>query len=209
MAYITDVRELRGQMEISADGSVFLRVRKKHFAKLPLRPGDEIDPEEYLDRLAAIQFPDAYEAALTSLDFSARTAREIGTALRRKGYVQPAVDAVIARLSESHLIDDKRYAERLAETSARKPIGVYAMKRKLRAKGISEEDAEAALGAFDESQQLRAARAAAEKLGRKYLDLPAREGRAKLSQALARRGFSWDIVKEAVETVFSEDDWEE
>ena len=209
MAYITDVRELRGLMEISADGSVLLRVRKKHFEKLPVHPGEELDPEEYLDRLAGIQFPDAYEAALTSLDFSARTAREIGQALRRKGYVQPAIDAVIARLTESRLIDDRRYAERLAETTARKPVGVYAMKRKLKAKGISDEDAEAALGAFDEAQQRQAARAAAEKLARKYADMPVREGKAKLSQALARRGFPWDAVKEAVEAALGDDGWEE
>lgn len=208
MAYITEIRELRGQMEISADGSVFLRVRKKHFDKLPVHTGDEIEPEEYLDRLAGIQFPDAYEAALTSLDFSARTVREIEQSLRRKGFVQPVIEAVIARLTESHLIDDKRYAQRLAETSAHKPVGIYAMKRKLRAKGISEEDAEDALDVFDEDQQRTAAKAAAEKLGRKYLTLPAREGKAKLSQALARRGFSWDVVREAVEHVFSDDEWE-
>lgn len=209
MAFISEVREVRGLMEISTDGSAFVRVCKKHFDRLPVRPGDEIDPEEYLDRLAAVQFPDAYEAALTSLDFSARTAREIAQTLRRKGYVPPAVDAVLARLTESQLIDDRRYAERLAETAAHKPVGVYAMKRKLRAKGVSEEDAEAALGALDEAQQLRAAKAAAEKLGRKYLGLPAREARAKLSQALARRGFAWDVVKEAVEAVYAEEEWEE
>ena len=208
MAYISEIRETRGQMEISADGSVLFRVRKKHYAKLPLQVGEEIDPEAYLDRLAGIQFPDAYEAALTSLDFSARTAREIGQSLRRKGYVQPAIDAVIARLTESGLIDDKRYAERLAETTVHKPVGVYAMKRKLRAKGISDEDAEAALGAFDEEQQLQAAKDAAEKLVRKYLALPAREAKSKLSQALARRGFSWDVVREAVESVLTDDEWE-
>ena len=209
MVYVTDVRENRGLVEISADGSVLLRVRKKHFDKLPLRAGEEIDLEEYTDRLASLQFPDAYEAALTSLDFSARTGREIAQALRRKGYIQPAVDAVIDRLRENRLIDDRRYAQRVAETTANKPVGVYAMKRKLKAKGVSDEDAEAALGAFDEAQQLEAAKTAAEKLGRKYLSLPRREGRAKLSQALARRGFAWDVVREAVEAVFSDDDWEE
>ena len=127
---------------------------------------------------------------------------------QKVGNDQAAIEAVIARLTESHLIDDKRYAQRLAETSAHKPVGIYAMKRKLRAKGISEEDAEDALDVFDEDQQRTAAKAAAEKLGRKYLTLPAREGKAKLSQALARRGFSWDVVREAVEHVFSDDEWE-
>ena len=58
-------------------------------------------------------------------------------------------------------------------------------------------------------QQAEAARRAAQGLVRRYADLPAREGRAKLSQALARRGFAWDTVREAVDAVLAEDDWDE
>ena len=75
-----------------------------------------------------------------------RSARELGNALRRKGYVQPAIEAVVARLTESGLIDDARYAQRMAETQVNKPVGIYALKRKLRAKGISEADAERVQG---------------------------------------------------------------
>ena len=199
MAYITDIRENRGMVEIVADGCAALRVRKAHFDKCPLNPGEDVDLEQYADRLAAIQFADGYEAALSSLDFCARSAKEIGNALRRKGYVEPCVEAVVARLTENRLIDDARYAQRMAEVQVNKPVGVYAFKRKLRSKGISDEDAESALEAFDEEQQLAAALAAAQKLYKKYADLPAREGRAKLSQALARRGFSWDAIESAVD----------
>ena len=54
-----------------------------------------------------------------------------------------------------------------------------------------------------------AAQAAARGLLRRYAGLPAREGRAKLSQALARRGFSWDAVRAAVDAVWEADDWDE
>lgn len=199
MPTITDISERRGQVELSADGRAFARVRKAHFDKCPLAQGDEIDIDAYIDRVAAVQFPDAYEAALTSLDFCARSAKEIGNALRRKGYVEPAIEAVVARLTENHLIDDARYAERMAEVQARKATGVYAFKRKLRAKGISDEDAEAALAAFDDAQQQAAALAAAEKLFHKYEALPPREAKAKLSQALARRGFGWDAIESALD----------
>ena len=46
---------------------------------------------------------------------------------------------------------------------------------------------------------------AARKLLRRYEELPARESRGKLSQALARRGFSWDAVSAAVEAVLEEE----
>ena len=202
MAIVTDVRENRGLVEIQAEGATVLRVRKAHYDKLPLSAGEDVDLDAYADRLAATQFADAYEAALTSLDFCARTAREIGNTLRRKGYVEPAVEAVVAKLTESGLIDDAQYARRMAETHSNKPVGVYAFKRKLRAKGISEEDAEEALSAFDDVQQQAAAQEAARSLYRKYGSLPEREARAKLSQALARRGFGWDAIESAVDQLF-------
>lgn len=204
MAIVTGISEYRGIVEIAADGRAVARVRKQHFAKLPLREGDDIDVDAYIDRVAAAQFPDAWEAALTSLDLSARTAREIGDALRRKGYVPPCVDAVVEKLTDSGIVDDAQYAARLAELQAKRPVGVYAFKRRLRAKGISDEDAEAALAAFDDAQQQEAALEAAQKLYRKYAELPAREGKAKLSQALARRGFGWDAIESALERLLDD-----
>ena len=68
---------------------------------------------------------------------------------------------------------------------------------------------EAALGALDDEQQSQAAQAAARSLLRRYAQLSAREGRAKLSQALARRGFSWEAVRAAVDAVWEADEWDE
>ena len=82
------------------------------------------------------------------------------------------------------------------------------MRRKLRARGIGEEDAEAALNMLDDEQQAQAAQAAARSLLRKYASLPAREGRAKLSQALARRGFGWDSVRASVDALLSDDSFD-
>lgn len=204
MRHIEDVRALRGTVEIIARGAETLRVRKQDFAANPLSPGQEVDLGAWIDRVSAAQFAAGYEAALSSLDYRAHTAREISATLRRKGFLEPCVQAVVARLRESGLIDDARYAERMAEVHSRGPVGVYAFKRKLKSKGVSDEDAEAALSAFDDEQQAQAARAAAEKLLRRYQALPEREARAKLSQALARRGFGWDAIETALDGLLEE-----
>ena len=201
MAVVTGIQENRGLVEIALDGVTAARVRRVHYEKCPVELGAELDIDEYLDRVAAAQFSDGYEAALTSLDFCARSALEIGKALRRKGYVEPCVQAVVERLRENGLIDDARYAQRMAEVQSNRPVGVYAFRRKLRAKGISDDDAEEALAAFDDEQQRDAALAAARQLYRKYQDLPEREARAKLSQALARRGFGWDAIEGAIDSI--------
>ncbi len=204
MAVVSDIRENRGIVEVACEGVTVLRVRRAHFQKCPVEIGAEIDVEAYLDKVAAAQFADGYEAALTSLDFCARSSREIAGALRRKGYVEPCVEAVVARLTENGLIDDARYAKRMAEVQSGKAVGLYAFKRRLRAKGISDDDAEEALAAFDDAQQQAACLEAARKLWRKYEALPSREARAKLGQALARRGFGWDAIESAVEEIAEE-----
>ncbi len=208
MGIVTGLREFRGVVIVALDGCDALRVRRTHFEKRPLAEGEAVDPQAYEDSVAAIQLADAYEAALTALDSRARTARELERALLNKGYVRPAVEAAVERLRENRLIDDARIAGRIAESSADKPVGVYALRRKLKAKGISDEDADAALEAFDDDQQQAAARRAAEKLLKRYEGLPRREARAKLSQALARRGFGWDSVRAAVDALLSDDSFD-
>lgn len=206
MSTITAIQEIRGIMEISSDGHVIARIRKSHYLKFPLEIHEEIDIDHYLGKIAAIQFADAYDAALTCLDFSAHSAREISNALRRKGYVNAVIEAVIARLIENHLIDDRRYVQRIVEAQSHKAVGLYAVKRKLRSKGISDEDMEATLEeAFDEDQQRDAAFEVAKKLAHKYESLPRYEARGKLSQALARRGFPWSAIEAAIEAL----NWDE
>lgn len=205
MAIVTGISEYRGIVHIHLDSRSFARVKKRFFEKCPLSEGDAVDENAYLDKLAQLQFKPAYEAALTSLEMSARTADEVKKTLMRKGYIEQVAEAVVERLTEIHLIDDRAYAERMVELKSEKPIGVYALKRKLRMKGIDEDTVSEALEVIDDDHQINAAREMAKKLSRKYEDLDPREARQKLSQALARRGFSWDAISSALSGHFDEE----
>lgn len=206
MAMVTGLREMRGLMEISLDGVLWMRVKKKHFALLPLQAEESIDPDAYLNRLCALQAADCYEAALTILDQAAQASADLTGKLIRKGYARPAAEAAVARLVENRLVDDERYAQRIAQNQLNKPVGAWAVRRKLMAKRLDEDTIDSVMEDFDSEQQEKACAQAAEKLWRKYSALPAREGRAKLSQALARRGFSWEAIRSAVEDLVS--DWD-
>ena len=196
----------RGIVTVAFDGAPSIRIRERHFRKKPLEEGAYVDSEAYRNSLAALQFSDAYEAALTALDRSARTGRQLSDGLRRNGYLPEVADAVVARLRENGLIDDRALAMRMAETGAQTAVGRYAFKRKLMAKGISEEDASDAMDSLDEAQQRSAAKMVLNKYARKYEGLPPREARAKLSQALARRGFSWDVISAVLEDGWDDED---
>ena len=171
---------------------------------MPLAEGDEIDREQYLDRLSILQSKPAYEVALTLLTSRDMTAHNLCAALVRRGYVPQVAQSTCQRLIENGLIDDKRYANRYVELRQDKPIGRYAMKQKLRAKGIDEQIASDALESIDDDSQLDAAKELAAKLARRYEKEEPYKRKTKLSQAVARRGFSWDIVREAVEYALSD-----
>lgn len=206
MPILNDVSVSRATVELSFDDRTRVRVRKIDFAGLPISVGDEVDVDRYIARVSSRQLAEAYDAALTLLDYSARTESEIRKKLTMKGYLPAVLDAVVERLKDARLINDSEYAHHMTESASAKQRGVYDLKRKLRAKGISEEDADEALSLITDEDQAAAALAAAKRLSRKYEGLDNRAYRAKMSQALARRGFSWSAISEALSALGSEED---
>ena len=185
MGMITGIELTKSRAAVYVDGTLFLRMKRSFFDELPLEEGDDLDEEDYLNRL---------------------TADALKKALMRRGFLEPVADAVRDRLIENRLLDDQRFAQRYVELRKDSAVGRYALKRKLRAKGVDEDTAGEALEQLDDESQLAAAADLAKKLSKRYAALPGYEARAKLSQALARRGFSWDIVREAVEQARSDGD---
>ena len=209
MGIVSAVELTKARAVIYVDGVIFIKMKRREFDEMPVSEGENLDEQTYLDRLCARQMKPAYESALNLLTARDMTAHDLQAGLKKRGYLEPVAEAVCQRLIENRLIDDARYAQRYVELRQDSAVGRYAMKRKLRAKGISEETAENALESLDDESQLASAKELAAKLARRYANEEPYVRRSKLSQALARRGFSWDIVKEAVESLndIAEEDW--
>lgn len=209
MPLFLEKEEKRGVVTVMFDDRERLVIRKKDFEKYPLQKDEEVDVEEYMNAVAGFQAPEAYEAALSLLDYSARTENEMKKKLRMKGYIEMVIESVIERLKDARLVDDRQLAERIAENASERGIGVYALKRKLKTRGISEDDVEYASSLMDEEKEKEGALRECQRLYKKYASLPVREAKAKLSAALSRRGYSWDAVSEAIESVMNDtDDYE-
>lgn len=215
MGVVSEIKEYRGRVSVSVDGRLLVRLSRRHFQKCPLEEGQAIDDEAYLSEVAELQYPEAYEAALSRLESCARTEQDMRIALSRKGYVDLAVDRVLMRLTRAGLLNDQEYAQRFVESRAHRPVGRYQISRQLRQKGVDRDTVQAALEQIDGEQQQSAALSLAQKLSRRYAGQPVRSARAKLSQAMARRGFSWDDISWALSQLEeqgqlnSEDDWDE
>jgi len=138
----------------------------------------------------------AREAAYSLLAASAKSEAQITTALERKGFDADTVAKTVALLRTQGYLNDRELAVSLVKRN--NAYGRLALAQKLRQKGVSREDAEEALEELSEEDELSAAAELVQKNLYRYASLPEREKRAKLSQLLARRGFSWDIIHSAV-----------
>ena len=209
MGIVTTIETNRREALIYIDGTLFLRLKKSDYEAFPLSEGDDLDEAAYIDRLCARQSKRAYDEALDLLSIRDMTASGLRQSLIKKGFLDKVAETVVERLIENRLIDDERFAKRYIELRKDSVLGKYALSRKLRAKGIDRETTSAALEQINDSEQLEACKRLAESLLTKYRNEEPRRLRMKLGQALARRGFSWEIVSEALEAVAQNDDYED
>lgn len=146
---------------------------------------------------AGLPFPEqlhhAREAALRLLDVRERSAAELRTRLKQKGYLPEVIEAVIARLQESGLQDDARFAELYAsDARGLRAWGSRRVQHELQARGLDREQAAAAATENPEAEEERAF-ALARKRARSMGGLAVEVRLRRLLGMLARRGFPSDI----------------
>lgn len=146
----------------------------------------------------------AYERALEFLSYRPRSEAEIRRHLKKKEMPESRMDAVVARLRRAGLVDDSSFAEQWVENRAAfRPKAKRALKAELRAKGVGANEIEAALEGVDESAAARQlAESRAPRLIRQKLSKL--EFKRKLGEYLARRGFDYETISEAVERAWRE-----
>lgn len=132
---------------------------------------------------------------------------EIRRSLAAKQVVPATIDQALAKLESLGYVDDRAFAQFWVENRERfRPRSPHALRHELRQKGLAADVIEAALSALDARES--AVRAAQEPL-RRLRGLTRAEAESKLGAFLARRGFSYDIAREAVEETLAHLDEEQ
>jgi regulatory protein len=148
----------------------------------------------------------AKEAALRILARGPRTEREVEGRLRERGYLGEAVERAIERLRRVSLLDDRAFVRSFLRTELFKAAqGRRLLEMKLRRRGVSDalileldaflEDDPDLSGRSLASEEGRAALGYAQ-LRRRYARLKPEVYRRRMQQALARRGFGWDTIRD-------------
>ena len=120
------------------------------------------------------------------------------------GFQHESLTRAIAFLIKRGYLDDARFASQLLERK-KKRSGSYLIRRDMRQKGLSEQEASQALQGLSEEEEQEHAAA----LLQKYLRNKAWEPRERYQKALAflgRRGFGYDVAKAAVQQLLQPED---
>lgn len=202
MDVITLIKRERGRVRIVINDSDSILIPLALFRERPLSPGVAIDLDEYDNWLMVRQYRHALDRAVAALAVRARSRREIEHVLSRAGYRPNTIEMVLYKLEREHLLNDGDFARQWVEARSNRKLGKSRIAQELRRKGIADEEAEAALSAIDDDGQLEGAIALAQKAAQRVK--PGEDHRKtaqRISAMLARRGYSWDIVREAVDQV--------
>ena len=156
--------------------------------------------------LAALEREEAYETAhemaLRFLEPRPRSRAEVKQQLRKKQVASDVIDQVIARLTDAGLIDDEAFAKYWVENrEAFRPRAGRALRFELKRKGLSDAAIKEAIGTLDESES--AYRAGTARAVR-WRNLERREFMEKLGAFLVRRGFSYEVAKDAAKRLWDE-----
>lgn len=178
--------------------------------KFQLKKGAEID--EF--NLADIQYYDeiqkAFTLALNYLSHRMRSETEVRIYLKKKEMLEPVIQEAVHKLYKYNYLDDLAFAEAFVRThinSGNK--GPIIIQQELKEKGVGEEIIDKALLQYSFEIQEEHARKLAEKSIAKEKNISERALKQKLEQTLLRKGFSIDVINEALLNATFEKDSEE
>lgn len=141
-------------------------------------------------------FGKAYERALMYVMLRPRSVREVQQYARRKQWSPEDTQAIIDKLQSKRYLNDASFAKAWVRSrQLTKAMSTRRLRLELKQKGVSDEDITAALteAEYDEQAALKAIIDKKRKLTRFAND------EQKLMQYLARQGFSFDQIKDALQ----------
>lgn len=206
MDVITAIKEERGKYRVTINDAETITVPMSLMRERPLKEGQELSLEEYDNWLMVRQYRFALDRAVGYLAARARSKHEIEQKLLQAGYRPCTVEMVIYKLERENLLDDAEFARQWVESRSTHKLGRSRIAQELRRKGVSQEEALDALSKIEDDDQLSGAIALAEKAAARIK--PGEEMRkaySRIAGMLARRGYSWDIAKEAIQKAFSDE----
>ena len=180
-------------LAVLEDGSI-LRLGENEIIDFTLCAGKELTEEEAEGLMASLHRSGLKEKALSLLARKPQSRKELERKLSQWEATQEEAAAICERMAELGYLDDAAYAAQVVRYYSAKGYGERKLRDELYCRGVPRELWEDAL---DQAQDSSTAIDAflTKKLGGRT---PDRQELKKLSDALARRGYHWSEINEAL-----------
>ena len=167
-----------------------------------LRVGQELSEEKIEQLVAEDGYERAFQQAMLFLSYRARSEAEIRQNLRKHEYPETVIEHTLERLRRDGLANDDQFAQAWVENrNTFRPRSRRMMAMELKQKGLADEAIQSAIETVDdEASAYEAARKRAARFkGLEWIDF-----RKKLSEFLARRGYSYAVIAPVVTRIWNE-----
>lgn len=167
-----------------------------------LRVGQEISEEKIEQLVAEDARERAYQQAMLFLSYRARSEAEIRKNLRKHEIPEAVIEQTVERLRQDGLANDNQFAQAWVENrNTFRPRSRRMMAMELKQKGLADEAIQSAVESVDDDAS---AYEAAQKRAVRFKGLEWIDFRRKLSEFLARRGYSYSVIAPVVTRIWNE-----
>ncbi len=205
---ITSVKQYKGstyEVELDEERKIYLHI--DIIADFGICSGMELDKPELRKIIYASNFRRAFQYALHLLDYRDYSYKEMFLKLEKTYKNENLCYAVMKKLVGVGVINDIRYAERLARKLVEaKRYGLRRAKSEMLLKGISSDIADDALGAYCDAVQENLAYLLERKYARLLTDESDRKSIEKVKGSLVRYGYGFAEINAAVREYFENAD---
>lgn len=205
---ILEIKPAKGKLfEITLEGEQKLWLHGDLVQSEFLRTGDDLSSERIAELKYRAAEHRAYEYGLYLLEKRGYSYREMYDKLMTAPNAQEdAVLAALEKLTRYGFLNDAAYAEQLARHFVEgKKFGLRRAKYEMRHRGLSQEDIDDALAAYDDAEQISAQllEILQKKYARYLTDPDDRKSSEKVTAALVRRGYTYQQIRYAIEDYYA------
>ncbi len=144
----------------------------------------------------------AKDAVFRLLKFRLRSEKELNDRLTQKGFSAEVIKAVIGRLIELELVDDRKYAKELIIARLKRPFGINRIRVDLIKRGIGKEIIEEELANIKDSEsEAEIVKELTQKRILKYQGIEREKVKQRIYGYLTRRGFSNSAIIKAIKDI--------
>ncbi|AQQ52493.1 recombination regulator RecX [Planococcus lenghuensis] len=213
MPIITKITQQKNNQErynVFLDEKFAFGVEEGILVRYQLTKGKELDQWTIEEMVFDDQVSKAFNKALTYLSFRMRSEGEVRKKLRDAEYGEAVIDEAVKKLYKLNFLDDRAFSEALLNTQVKtSKKGPRAIRQDLQRKGIDKEVQQEVLDEYSEEVQFDTAKVLADKIADRESRKTPVQIKQKINDALLRKGFSYTVISQVVDTLDLEKDEEQ